>query len=163
MQDPYREQKKKQHCNMCEQDKFVIEFSLCRGTATGLQHYCKPCSKKYRTVYRTTTSYKSRHNARTTLWQKNNPLKTTAHKKVRQAILTGDLIVQPCEKCGNPKTEAHHEDYTKPLDVVWLCSVHHKKRHVEINAEEFRRRQALTLKDVSPSKFNNTGIIKVIL
>lgn len=36
---------------------------------------------------------------------------------------------QPCEVCGNPDVVAHHDDYTKPLEVRWLCRSHHAKFH----------------------------------
>lgn len=38
---------------------------------------------------------------------------------------------QFCEICGNPKAEAHHDDYDKPLNVRWLCFVCHRKWHKE--------------------------------
>ena len=31
--------------------------------------------------------------------------------------------------CGNPKTDAHHKDYMKPLKVIWLCRLHHSRMH----------------------------------
>jgi hypothetical protein len=53
--------------------------------------------------------------------------------QVAKALKKGILKRQPCVICGNEKTHGHHEDYNKPLDVVWLCSLHHRKRHRELN------------------------------
>ena len=55
--------------------------------------------------------------------------KILARYRAKWAIATGRLIRQPCEKCGNPKTQAHHDDYSKPLDVRWLCVEHHVEFH----------------------------------
>ena len=46
---------------------------------------------------------------------------------VRNAIRDGKLTRKPCF-CGAP-AEAHHEDYSKPLEVDWLCTKHHKVHH----------------------------------
>jgi hypothetical protein len=66
-------------------------------------------------------------------WIKKNQEKKKAHAKVSNAIKTGKLTRKPCEICGEMKVQAHHEDYSKPLEVNWLCSKHHGERHVEIN------------------------------
>lgn len=57
------------------------------------------------------------------------PEKTKARQMAANAIRDGKLERKPCEKCGNPKSHAHHFDYSRPLDVVWLCSVHHGEVH----------------------------------
>jgi uncharacterized Zn finger protein len=58
-----------------------------------------------------------------------------AHYIVNVAKSKGSLTVQPCEKCGSiEKVHAHHEDYSKPLEVRWLCPRHHRMRHKEIGA-----------------------------
>ncbi len=36
---------------------------------------------------------------------------------------------QPCEVCGDPKTDGHHEDYSRPLEVRWLCRLCHARAH----------------------------------
>ena len=61
-----------------------------------------------------------------------NQEKIMAHSKVGYAIKTGILIPEPC-KCGKTKVHGHHEDYSKPLEVVWLCSRCHSQRHKEID------------------------------
>ena len=62
-------------------------------------------------------------------WAENNPEKRRAHEMVKDAIRRGDLIKQNCEGCGENKVEAHHDDYTKPLDVRWLCRRCHRDEH----------------------------------
>lgn len=48
---------------------------------------------------------------------------------VRDAKLHGILEEKPCEWCGCEKVEAHHKDYSKPLEVMWLCNRCHRKWH----------------------------------
>jgi hypothetical protein len=54
------------------------------------------------------------------------PQKTRARDAVSKALKRGKLVRQPCEVCGISETEAHHTDYTKPLDVQWFCRPHHR-------------------------------------
>lgn len=61
-------------------------------------------------------------------WQENNPLARRAHNLVSSAIRRGKLERQNCRKCGK-RAEAHHEDYSRPLDVIWLCRQCHKELH----------------------------------
>ena len=60
--------------------------------------------------------------------------KIWARDQIRDAIY--DKRIKPkkeCEDCGHGfskhRREAHHEDYSKPLDVIWLCSLCHGLRH----------------------------------
>lgn len=75
------------------------------------------------------SEYKEARRAYMAEWRKNdrikNPHKWIARELVKQAIKKGSLIRQPCVKCGELKSEAHHPDHTKPLEVIWLCRSHH--------------------------------------
>jgi ribosomal protein S27AE len=62
-------------------------------------------------------------------WQKRNPEKRSAHIKVGNAIRSGKLVKGLCEVCGSSNVHAHHDDYSKPLDVRWLCPEHHSAEH----------------------------------
>jgi hypothetical protein len=60
----------------------------------------------------------------------NHPLKHSASSKVSNAVRSGALTRMPCEVCGtDKKVEGHHDDYTKPLLVRWLCLQHHREWH----------------------------------
>lgn len=62
-------------------------------------------------------------------WYENNKYKAAAHNLVKRAVAAGRLDKLPCKVCGDEKSQAHHPDYDKPLDVVWLCQVHHRAIH----------------------------------
>ena len=58
-----------------------------------------------------------------------NRAKKSAHMAVYFAVKKGKLSKRPCESCGAEATVAHHDDYSKPLDVRWLCPQHHFEIH----------------------------------
>ncbi len=57
-----------------------------------------------------------------------NPVKRAAHIAIGNALRDGKLIRQTCEVCGE-RSQAHHDDYSKPLEVRWLCAKHHADWH----------------------------------
>jgi hypothetical protein len=63
-------------------------------------------------------------------WRRRNREKMRAHGAVGKAIQSGRLVKGSCEKCGTTVgVHAHHDDYTKPMEVRWLCSAHHREHH----------------------------------
>lgn len=63
------------------------------------------------------------------LSQKGCP-KERCRRKTRYAVKSGALAVAPCEVCGTENVEAHHDDYSNPMQVRWLCRKHHRDLHV---------------------------------
>lgn len=61
-------------------------------------------------------------------WGKRNLEKRRAHWAVKAALKAGKMKRERCSICG-VKAEAHHEDYNKPFNIIWLCVDHHKERH----------------------------------
>lgn len=55
--------------------------------------------------------------------------KLLAHNAVTYALKMGRIFKHPCLVCGVEKVEGHHPDYSRPLDVVWLCNPHHREVH----------------------------------
>jgi len=65
------------------------------------------------------------------LFEKTHRTQVNANNKLRYHVDHGK-IEKPdkCSACGTQgEVEAHHEDYSKPLDVEWLCIRCHKKKH----------------------------------
>lgn len=65
------------------------------------------------------------------LWCKRNKHKKYAHSAVAHAVLSGKLIKPSvCSECGLPGIiQGHHDDYSKPLQIRWLCTKCHGKAH----------------------------------
>lgn len=107
---------------------------------------CKPCRAAYFRARTVTHPRKNRNNPpyaspakptpeanrRAYEARKRNPIAREKMKTrviLRGAVKAGKIKRQPCEVCGTSKVEGHHDDYSKPLDVRWLCPTHHRAIH----------------------------------
>ncbi len=131
-------------CFKCGKEKSRSEFYSHPSMADGLLGKCKECAKLDVTQNRDKNGDYYRNYDKLRLLNPNRraqkaeslirfrekyPEKCRAHNIVAKAIAKGDLIRKnSCEKCGkivdwsiNDKLHAHHEDYSKPLDIIWLC------------------------------------------
>lgn len=135
-------------CFKCKVVKPLSEFYKHSKMADGYLNKCKECAKVDANQHRAQNIDKVRQYDKergkrperikagveiTRIWRAEDKRRQKAHNMVSRSIKTGKLIRQPCCRCGDAKTVAHHEDYDKPLDVMWLCQVCHKQRHKEIN------------------------------
>lgn len=70
--------------------------------------------------------------------KKSEPEKWKARNAVNNALRSGKIERKPCYFCGSDeRLQAHHEDYSRPLDVIWLCASCHGKLHA-INGDFLR-------------------------
>jgi hypothetical protein len=69
--------------------------------------------------------------------RKRHPEKYAAHNAVWSALVTGKMVrPSNCQQCATECTpHGHHEDYSKPLDVMWLCVPCHAARHRELKQQ----------------------------
>lgn len=114
------------------------ECSDCGALAKLSRGRCIPCYGAWR--WETDPEYRERHQKAQRTFVERHPqyssgrlkresAQWTAHDKVHKAIKAGRLIRLPCEVCGSADTQGHHDDYSRPLDVRWLCSKHHAEHH----------------------------------
>lgn len=135
------------HCNTCNTTKDDSEFHKRKASKDGLAARCKDCQREYdkarlrdpkrmkmRRDYQKTEKGKLAHARATKIWLEKNTIKRAVHIIVGNAVRDGKLTKQTCEICGCEKVHAHHDDYAKPLDVRWLCDIHHKEWH-SLNGE----------------------------
>lgn len=136
-------------CFKCKETKAITEFYKHPQMSDGHLNKCKECNKADALKHRLENIEKVRRYDRdrakrpermranaeiNKIWRSEDKRRQKAHSSVYSAVKSGALIRQPCCRCGEQKTVAHHEDYDKPLDVVWLCQPCHKQRHKEIDA-----------------------------
>lgn len=59
-----------------------------------------------------------------------SPDRKAAQLVISSAIYSGTIVRLPCEVCGATRqVDAHHDDYSKPTEVRWLCRSHHRMHH----------------------------------
>ena len=132
-------------CFKCKEEKPRSEFYPHKRMADGLLGKCKECTKRdVREDRRYSPNARAYDKRRYTedperkrklaegvkRRRRENPKKTKARNAVHNAVRDGRLIKPPhCSRCGirGVKIEGHHEDYSKPLEVRWLCTLCHRR------------------------------------
>lgn len=90
--------------------------------------------KKYKRQLESSKNWKQqnpeRHAELARAYRRRNPEKIKAQNLLNYAIRKGELQRGRCEGCGTGvRVHAHHHDYSKPLEVRWLCYRCHKGAH----------------------------------
>lgn len=96
------------------------------------QEVCRRASQQYRTTEHGKETIRQYHKK----YRAENPEKGKARDAVHNEIRRGRLVRQPCGICGKTPADAHHDDYSKPLEVQWLCRKHHKQYHCKQQIEK---------------------------
>lgn len=122
-----------------------VKLFFARGNSSGIRSRCKRCDTARSSLWRAKNRERYRLYAKNQ--RKRNRDKETVkvrekyrndseyRKKVRARgmvnshIRRGKLVRGSCEKCGSEKAHAHHHDYSRPLDVRWLCRKCHAVEH----------------------------------
>ena len=132
-------------CSKCGLSKSREDFHKDSSRKDGLRSNCKKCACLSTQEYRDTDAgkiaiakakkkYRGSKKGKATIYahdrrhKRDSKEKIKARDAVKYALRTGKLKKEPCH-CGETKVQAHHEDYSKPLKVEWLCIKHHKKLH----------------------------------
>ena len=111
-------------CYKCKVEKEYIEFYKDKGKKDGHCSVCKKCD-----AIREKLRVRVNHAKHQEAWKKRNPEKYEAHKILQNAVRKNLITKTECFVCGKSKVEAHHPDYDNPLDVIWMCRLHHKETH----------------------------------
>jgi len=128
-------------CFKCNETKALSEFYKHKAMADGHLNKCKACTKADSAKHRLENieeirAYDRRRGNRQAKgyvqeYRARFPNKYRAHVMVNNQIRAGNLAKEPCEVCGSERAVAHHDDYSKPLNVRWLCQAHHKQWHAK--------------------------------
>lgn len=130
------------NCSSCGELKPLDHFQKRKASKDGLTASCKGCLK---------IRDKAKHDKKATSWCRvpyvniepraayvmRNGRKRYAHEQLNYAVKVGKVLKrEKCERCGNQElVHGHHDDYNKPLIVMWLCPKCHKQRHRELETK----------------------------
>jgi hypothetical protein len=119
-------------CTGCGHTKTLTQFYRHNRYRDGRRNQCRICVMAYnaRNKVHFNALHREGKKRRGDKDWKKYPLRTRARNRLAHAVRRGLVKKLPCERCGRVDSQAHHQDYSKPLDVVWLCPVCHGWEHM---------------------------------
>ncbi|PYE13388.1 hypothetical protein C7410_14743 [Paraburkholderia silvatlantica] len=132
-------------CRTCGETKPLNMFVINKNGRDGFDNECKVCAnarsrefakRRPENILKNRAKMKALNAASSAEYANRHPERILANKALARAIQTGELKRHPCWVCGDAKVEGHHADYSRPLDVVWLCRLHHRQAHALVRELE---------------------------
>jgi len=127
----------KQQCQRCKTETTDYVKHSERTIKNGeikINYMCNPCNTKRLKAYRATKNgaKKTRESVYRSI--KKHPLKQKARLELNRAVKFNGLYKpDTCSDCKKYKRiEGHHEDYSKPLEVIWVCRRCHFNIHKKL-------------------------------
>ena len=130
--------KDRKECTKCHAIKPYGEFYRTPRKKDGYTYWCKECARgDHHKIYeRDGEKIRERRKQEYRDGKKKfDPYKNAARSILRYEVKMGRINAEPCEVCGYEVTDGHHYDYSKPLDVKWLCRQHHMVLHRKENEQ----------------------------
>ncbi|MFM0141796.1 hypothetical protein [Paraburkholderia sp. RL18-085-BIA-A] len=136
-------------CRICSETKPIEAFWRSKFGRGGFANECKECTKASKREYwkarpeqllARRAKQRDLNAALREKYRKQHPERIAANDAFKRALQKGIVKKHPCWVCGEEKSEGHHADYKQPLDVVWLCRLHHRQAHAL--ARELERKNA---------------------
>jgi len=139
-------------CTKCRLYQHITQFRkfVDKGKYEYIKNVCRTCESRISSqwakdnpkrkqernrVYFHTDLGKQALRRKTKKFRIKFPKKYKAYNLVVTALRNGTLKKKPCNVCKSNKVHAHHEDYDKPLEVIWLCEICHIYLHRAMIAE----------------------------
>ncbi len=123
-------------CSRCKLTKPTSDFYKRKDRPGGLGSHCKSCDYNRTNTEEMGTwrrnwnkTHRDSLNKALKEYLARNPEKKKAWSKWSKALKNGKIVKKPCVVCGSKSAQGHHKDYSKPLEIVWLCRKHHKDIH----------------------------------
>lgn len=133
---PEQQQKRRQWQRKYDEENRTSNAEKCRAWYQRNLEHARKLSNEATQRYLSTEKGRKKRNQRAQNWDNNNPEKRRCHDRTMYAVETGKLVrPKYCSKCKiECKPHAHHEDHSKHLEVIWLCSkchfyLHHGHKH----------------------------------
>jgi hypothetical protein len=125
-------------CRACHSEKLPVDFydgvksrcKDCHKAAMKIRRLTNPRVQAYDRIRYRTPERKAQGAANAKQWREAHPEAYKAHNAVNNAIRDRRLEKGPCAICGTlNNVQGHHRNYSKPLDVIWLCAQCHHRVH----------------------------------
>jgi hypothetical protein len=134
-------------CFKCKEEKLLSGFYAHPSMSDGHVNKCIKCTKKDVMLHRSKNLEKVRAydrergklphrkkgcSDRNTRTRKQDPVPSRARLRASRAVRSGKIkrpeLCSVCQAKG--RLEGHHDDYLKPLQVIWLCVICHRQLHL---------------------------------